>query len=279
MKSLKNLCLFFRHGHTRYKQGNNPCPIDEAEDLAMPPQQKDIVEPPEAYAERVSEAIKIVAQKAEEASDFLTRKKPVAILSSPTGRGLHTARIIRNTLQGKGFRFKLPPITSKSLLTEVQNFEWGFFLPLAEGGQVTFKNHTFEIDRKLSNPENLTVGEYFFRDNLHRLPKKVKAKWPRNYAKLIESFEPAASVRIRSIGVIKWVFKEPETQFILVSHDALCGFMVKAWSHGKETELPRGGFLVLEGNEKAARVKSVGTDTDGNSSINILDPKVYGHTA
>lgn len=277
MKSIEATCLFFRHGHTRYEQGNKPCTIEEANDLAMPPQETP--ETSEAYAERVREAEQIVARNADSSATYLSLEKPVAIISSPTGRGLHTAKVIHEVLKKKGFRFLLPAITPKTLLTEIQNFQWNFFLPLLEGGKVTFEGQTFEVNKGQTNPGNLSAGEYFFRDVLHNLPKKVKKSWPKGYVELIQSFEPAFPARIRSIGVIKGVFQSPETQHILVSHDALCGFMVRAWSQGKETELSRGNFLTLRGTSDDARTETLGTNTSGDRSTNIFDPKVYGQQA
>ncbi|MDO8664963.1 MAG: hypothetical protein Q7K44_05495, partial [Candidatus Liptonbacteria bacterium] len=110
--------------------------------------------------------------------------------------------------------------------------------------------------------------EYFANDVLHTLPASVKSMWPRSYVRAIENFERSASVRKRMRSVLR---RLGETQSILITHDALCGFMVKAFTRGVQNEIAKGDFLVLEGNSEHLVVKAVGDNRNGDSETNIFD--------
>src|SRR3989344_2674309 len=110
----------FRHGAANYSQGETT--LEDAFDLN-------------------AEGIRNVRSRADEFSQYIGLS-PVIIHSSPMGRTLHTAKIIRERLQCAGFVVR--PITIDSDLTEVRGFEWNLFKPLVVGGRVDYAGNTFD---------------------------------------------------------------------------------------------------------------------------------------
>jgi len=259
--------LVFRHGHTRYWQGNDPYPIENAWDLATAP--KDDEEESCDLIVRVREAVDDVAQYARTALEHFDYCNEFRILSSPTGRCIHTAIVIAKTMIRSGFNCK--GIDSLEELTEIKNFQWQLFFPLCVGGEVEHQEEKFRIDNKMSNPESLPFGEYFMTDTLHKLAPSVTSAWPKSYVDKIKSFERSADVRTRMLGVLCRVAREENSQTVLVTHDALTGFMVKAFTDGAQNELPNGSFLVLKGDCEKLEVFAVGENREGDSDTNIFD--------
>lgn len=268
---LKNqTILVFRHGYTRYRQGNGPCDLNNAADLAMPAEDKD-AETEDEFERRILEAIVALKVNVWKASRYLDVELDTEIISSLTGRGLHSAEVIRQALT-KIPRFKAPSIAATHELTEVRNFDWKLFYPLCVGGNVRTNGYWFSIDRELSNPKNLPHGEYFMRDVLHTLPDSVTSNWPQNYVQTIRSFERSVCARERMFRVLKKVTSSDDgKQKILVTHDALCSFMVNIFTGGAITELEKGSYVVLRGDFEGLRVIAAGNLPEGNSETNIFD--------
>ena len=230
-------------------------------------------ESPDEYYRRRAEARKLVRSSARSSFVHLRKDEPAAIWSSPTGRTLDTAKIILYELYRQEVKpAALPRITPLDNLTEVRNFEWNLFLPLALGGEVECDGIRFAIDPRKSNPQGLGFGEYFFQNILHMIPRAIKDEWPESYVKRIESFEPAMLVRKRMLGVLKTCLEDKEiSQFILVTHDALTGFLAHIFTDDKENELPKGGFAVLESEGDELFIKVIGANTSGNSRANVFE--------
>lgn len=264
----KHKILVIRHGYTRYWQGNDPVAYAKAYDLATGTDQ-----PGESEHDRlecVAAAVQKVRSSALGALDFIDPGAFLEVLSSPTGRCLHTARVVLGQFIDHFASFATVTLTpnAEPRLTEVEGFQWKLFSPLVTGGEVNHSGETFEIDRAESNPEGLSPGDYFFGDHLHSLKDEVTSKWPRAYVDEIKGFERAGLVRERMRNVLRGL--NPNCQSILFTHDALTGFMVRAFTHGKSTELPRGGFLVLERRGEGLHVVNVCGNANGDDSVDVL---------
>ncbi len=68
--------LLMRHGHTEYRQGNTPVPVEDACDLT-----------PRGMAE--------VSRSSLEIAEVLKDAEDVRIYTSPLGRAIHTAKILK----------------------------------------------------------------------------------------------------------------------------------------------------------------------------------------
>jgi broad specificity phosphatase PhoE len=260
--------LIFRHGATRYWQGNEPVDYEKAYDLAQGTDQLGET----VYDRRacIAEAEQAVRGAALRALDFIDPGAFFEILSSPTGRCLHTARVVLGQISDHFASLATATFTpiSEPGLTEVEGFQWKLFTPLARGGEITHGGETFSIDRAESNPEGLSPGDYFFGDRLHALGERVTSKWPSVYVQAIKQFERASSVRGRMKSVLRTL--NPFRQSFLFTHDALTGFMVRAFTQGTSTELPRGGFLVLERRGTGLHVINVCGNAEGDDSVDVL---------
>ncbi len=263
--------LVFRHGESRYWQGNNPVTIEEASDLAVPLAQGETERSEDAKTRtvRTKEAIEKVMQNAVLARDYFEMTE-FCLHSSPTGRALHSAKVIAHTFSSLGFSLR-GAILSLTELTEVRHFNWKLFAPLCVGGEVEINGEKFVIDVADSNPRNLSFGAFFYHDFMHGLPRNIKKKWPTAYVKAIEKLERAIDVRRRMRTVLRSLTRQPMRQVIVVTHDALCGFLVRTFTHGKETELAKGEFVVLKGNAEKLVVTAVGQNTTGDSKTTIFD--------
>ncbi len=219
--------MVFRHGDSNYEQGNEPVAIEVAGDLT-------------------EEGIGIVEKKADEVRTHFV-ESDFFITSSPAGRCLHTAKVIEQRAVINGL-LPYARIIPNPELSEVGNFNWKWFSPLCVGGEVEMEGERFVIDVNDSNPRGISSGEYFYYDFAHALPRSIKKKWPAAYLSAIGRFERAADVRKRMRAVLCSLTRQPMRQIVVVTHDALCGFLVRIFTRGKETELAKGSYLVLKGN-------------------------------
>lgn len=244
--------VLFRHGETRYRQGNIRQSVATARDLAMP--EKGTNEALEEYIKAEQTAEKEVADNAKKLLPYLDAHIPVTISSSPMGRALHTARVIAETLKSHGFT--LADIATDGDLREVDGFVYELFSPLHAGGNVRWKDGNgvyseYMIDASLTNPQGLDGADYFFHDVLPALPAHVLDLLPAGLRQHILRFESSAHCQERMKRKLQDVLerggkeRQPE-QHIQVTHSALTASFMRRWSKDKAKELPKGGWILLE---------------------------------
>lgn len=258
--------VVFRCGNTRYAQGNSHVTIDDAFDLATEP--LSTTESPREYAARTREAECLVETSAALALVYLkSRQRPsgLEILSSPTGRCLHTANIISDVFNRQG---ESANVIRVQALSEAWNFNWKLFWPLVKGGTVSYNGKRYLIDIRLSNPNTLSASEYFASEEFHHLPAEVKAHWSQEYIRAIEKFESPVHVQERMLKLLR---RAAGKDLVLITHAVQTGFLTKTFTRGSQSKLPHGSFIVLEGNPQRLLIKAIDENIVGDSETNVLD--------
>ncbi len=212
----------FRHGESPYAQGI--VSLKEADDLTP-------------------DGVVNVKDSASHLGQRLSRDFPVEIHSSPFGRCLHTARIIGNTLSD--LRFRVSGITEDSTLSEVENFDWGLFLPLVVGGELEYGSERFTVDDSLTNPQGLSSVRYFRSDSAHGLSQGARKTLPREYLERIDSFERYPSVSGRLDTKLKALSDVERTRAVPVicTHEALTGRFAEDLTGSPKALLGRGKYF------------------------------------
>lgn len=249
----RQLITVFRHGSTNYMQGE--VSLAEANDLT-PAGEAEV----RLHAARFAETI---------------GNEPVFILSSPTGRTLHTAKLIVSALQGRGVPVSESDITVEPLLTEVANFTWKLFCPLILGGEVEYAGKRFTVDAKLTNPRGLTVGQYYNSNAISAISADVRALLPPEYVAYIDSIETFHSVShrlVRSIGYGLLSITCPNSAFhlIFVTHDALAGFPAAVFSEDRVTGIPQGQFISMHLTRSRMLIDAVPGVASGRNDLCLL---------
>lgn len=265
-----------RHGPSTYRQldWND---INSADDLNALGRHKDGEKTEEEIARGKTEAVRMVRDTAEKIAAEISPDEEVAIWSSPTGRTLETAKIISGVLREKGIDARSKGLADEGgvkvfkRLGEIKNFSWDLFEPLMNGGEVTFKDKTFTIDKQLSNPANLSYPEYFTSDAIKAIPDEVRAGWPNEYVTEIESFESFADVSRRMAETLKKIksLKDKKYRIIIVSHDALVGQIVKTFTDNEFSGIDPAQLISLERKEGKLVVTRVGDIETGDSTTDI----------
>jgi len=248
----------FRHGKAKYEQGN--VPVEEADDLTP-------------------EGIEEVRRNAEKMAELIKPDEEVAILSSPLGRNLQTAKIIADVLEQKrpalqdGEEAGTIKIKKFKELSEVENFSWHLFEPLVNGGETEFAGERFFVDKKLTNPENLTPSEYFFRGAIENISAESKKQFPEEYVKEIERFEKSVEATKRIIKVLSRLAKLKDKPYhvIIVTHDALAGFIANIFSSGEKFGTDPGEFINLEKRGNKLVATRIGDLKDGKTDLDVID--------
>ena len=251
---IRQLITIFRHGSTNYTQGE--VSIAEANDLT-PAGEAEV----RLHAARFAESI---------------GDEPVFILSSPTGRTLHTAKLIVNALQVRGVPVRESDIVTERRLTEVANFTWKLFCPLILGGEVEYAGRRFAFDPKLTNPRGLTVGQYYNGDAISAISSDVRAMLPPEYVAYIDSIEKFGSVSSRLLGAIGQgllysIAPRPSFHLILVTHDALAGFPAAVFSEDRVTGVPQGQYISMHLDGNRMLIDAVPGVSSGRNDICLLD--------
>ena len=232
-----------RHGESQRKQGH--VPLADAFDLTC-------------------KGIADVEAKSKEIADFVERKRDelrgdleIAILASPFGRTLHTAKIVYEELARRNI--PVPNgVVAEPELEEVRNFDWKLFQPLFAGGKITFGGHTFTVDPAKTNPLGLGA-EYYGLDAISKIPSNVRLTLPSWYVKRIDSFEKPMSAYGRLMAILKGF----ETNYdrnrhvVLATHDGLLGYPTKLFSNGQKSSLNQGESMLLERDGTHFRVASL----------------------
>ena len=250
----------FRHGESVYDQ--KEVPIEEASDLT-------------------AQGMEDVARNAEKLADLIKPDEDVEIWSSPVGRTLHTAKIISQILQQKGVHFRVSKqdnskeygIKIWKQLTEVKNFSWKLFYPLVVGGEVEFAGRKFFIDKNFTNPKNIDISKYFSEDGIRDIDLKYKQTLPKEYVEEIEGFEKFINVTKRLMLPLSRLKKirDKSYRIIIVTHDALSGFIANVFSGGGVRGISSGEFINLERVNGKLVAKKVGNLEEGNNTTDMVD--------
>lgn len=248
----------FRHGKAKYEQ--KEVPIEQAEDLT-------------------EEGIEEVKANAEELADLIQPNEEVEIWSSPMGRTLHTARIISETLEQKGVHLRRKGDAQETgikvfeQLSEVKNFSWNLFSSLITGGEVEFAGKKFIVDKNLTNPNNIGYPEYFTEDGMKDITPEAKAQLPEDYVREIEGYEKFVEVTKRIMKPLSRLKKLEDKSYrvIIVTHDALAGFVANVFSGGEQGGLNPGEFINLERKEGKLVATRVGESEEGDSDTDVID--------
>lgn len=247
-----------RHGTAKY--GQMEVPFEEANDLT-------------------EQGIHEAEENAKKLAELIGSEEEVVIWSSPIGRTQQTAKIVANTFANKGIHIrrkgheKTEGIRVFKELGEVKNFSWALFIPLVEGGEVTYGGKTFFVPKELTNPENLSPMHYFSLDAAHRLSRKAKKALPREYVQAVEKFERSREVvgRLMKMFVRIEKLEDKPYRIVMVTHDGLIGFLAKVFTDGKETGVKPADFVTVERKEGKLVVTQVGETRTGNSTTDVVD--------
>ncbi len=99
------ITILMRHGYTDYTQGNVPVAIEDANDLN-------------------AKGIEAVNCSSREIAEILQDSERVTIYTSPMGRAIHTAKILKQHLESQIPEIRLICALE---LQEVHNFSWDLF--------------------------------------------------------------------------------------------------------------------------------------------------------
>ncbi len=167
----------------------------------------------------------------------------IKISSSPFGRTLHTAKVLRQTLLEKGF--KSAEIKINPELGEVENFDWEFYNLMVQGGKFQEEGDFF-IDPSITNPKHYGTVAYFRKDQIHALSQEVRKNLPREVLERIDSVESYGSAVRRLHNVINGL-DEAFDLHILSTHEALTGeYASPAFGSDGTPVLGVGKYLVLQ---------------------------------
>lgn len=215
-----------RHGEAKYGQLEST--LQEANDL-------------------ISEGVRVVTANFHELGRQYSLESSLAFFSSPLARTLETTRIGQTILSG--YVGKSIPVEIIPELREVKNFDWKLFAPLVHGGQAEYNGRKFQVDKNLTNPQDITTGNYFNTDEAHKLSERARGSLPADYLARIDIFETAVDVEKRARKVINEIGNSQKAKYaFVVSHDALIGLFVGDYTNGQSKTIKPGNYLILERN-------------------------------
>ncbi len=215
-----------RHGEAKYNQLESN--LLEADDLT-------------------SEGVKVVTANFHEIGREHSSKSSLAFFTSPLARTLQTTQIGKTILSG--YIDAQIPIEIVPELREVKNFDWKLFVPLVNGGQAEYYGRKFQVDKSLTNPQEINPENYFNTDEAHKLSERARASLPKDYLLKIDSFETAVDVEKRARKVITEIGNSGRAKYALVvSHAALIGNFVGDYTNGRSKTIKPGNYIILERN-------------------------------
>lgn len=195
------------------------------------------------------------------------------LVSSSFGRCLHSAKIINQELHDAGFEVDEKKIMTLHFLKEIENFIWSHFVALVEGGGVLFAGKCFNVDAKLTNPQNFSLRQYYSKGCFNKFSQAAKESLPWEYVQIIQTTENFASVVTRLMGVfqsVRLMESKKNKHLVLVTHNALAGFLTEVFSGGKEYGIDKGECIELVMNPEGLFITQIGTQKNGHSEIDIF---------
>lgn len=212
--------FILRHGETEYKQGNTPVSLEEADDIK-------------------EEAKPVLRQSTREIYSR-SGKKLIQIISSPYGRALASAKEVYSELQT--IDAKTTDIIINSELREVDGLDYNLFIGLVEGKPIEVNGSVHNLERKITNPNNLSPITFFRNETIHK-PEYQKTL-PADLVLRLKEIETYKSIESRLNNVMRKLDKES----ILVTHEGGTGNFVITYRNDIEAFLDRGKFIELERN-------------------------------
>ncbi len=237
-----------RHGLTPYNQGN--VSAEDANDLTE-----------EGIDGVIAEAERLISTLYDHEGNPLIKR--VRFFSSPKGRALHTANLIKGVFEEKNQQVSDQQqikilerngdggIRITELLDEVRNFDWGLFSKLVSGGKIQLDKEGPEItiEKAQSNPNDLPLGPYFlqdaaFKDSLSEPEALKRISETESYQEVRQRGVRLLSKMLRLIGFIDHKIG-PKTLIILVTHDGLLSELTNLATAGSKFECQKGSYLSL----------------------------------
>ncbi len=250
----------FRHGKAKYLQ--DQVPIEEADDLT-----------PEGEV--------TARQNAEKLADLISSDEEVAIWASPTGRTLKTAKIVAEVLRERGIRLRPTGLAGEDgerevgtgikvfqELADIKNFSRELFLPVVDGGEVSFAGHRFAIDKAKTNPRNLGYAQYWIDEEFKKLPAEVRNGLPEEFVAEIDKIEEFYKTTERIIKPLARLnhLQDKAYRIIIVTHGAMGTFIARVFADGETIDLQPGEFIDLERRDNKFVATRVGSRIEGNDA-------------
>lgn len=177
----------------------------------------------------------------------ILKNKEIKIWVSPFGRTIQTAKHLLDWLQ-----LAWLPVKSVSLvenLEEVKNFYWPILRCFALGGDLELDGKTITIDQTITNPQNLSVTDYFFQWWYRKVdPKYLENIWLKEKIMNIETYD---EITTRSKSDLTRIMNavSDNTFLFLVSHQAFTDWIsVKKDNYQNKWQQP-GEFITVDRDE------------------------------
>ena len=265
-----------RHGPAKYEQEAWQDP-HTADDLNA-----HMRESPLKNAEELREgkeaAVERVRKTAEEIAATINPEEEVVIWSSPFGRTLETARIIRDVFEEHGLALRERGAHSNEKIQvfdqfgDIRNFEYDQFVTLADGGTLTIDGETVVIDQKETNPEKLGYTEYYSSGAVHDIPEHVKATWPAKLRESIEGMERFEEISERVISKLKNVSQTSDKDYrlVIVSHGSAADQLIRTYKPDALTGLDPAEYVTVRRSGDKMVVSHAGALPEGNSETDVI---------
>jgi len=252
-----------RHGETECRQER--VSIDEADDLTSKGKAQ--------VTRSAGRLADVILRELDEHPDL-----SVEISSSPRGRALYSAKIIRDVFGGRGIPLKSCACFQGDVgiidaLEMIEGgWDWPLYAPLALGGEVSLDDETFYVDSKKTNPHGFDDFEFFIREALERVPSQVRSELPRKYLKIVDGFEKAVDCTERFMRFVSGYTKVRDSRHVvLAAHSELLYYPANVFSEGKINLVDRGSYVSFERRNGKLVVTGVGDLTEGRSDIDIVE--------
>ncbi len=153
------------------------------------------------------------------------KTKNIHLWVSPFWRTIETSYIFIKKLAE--YNIENVKINLFSHLQEAKNFSWQIFDWLVEGKEININNKKIQFDKTITNPENLTHGEYFFKSYWKQIPQEY-LKWIDVFEKVL-SIENYENITQRSKKAIHRVLSlnNEDNLVIMFSHQCFSDHIIK----------------------------------------------------
>jgi len=224
-----NRIEIYRHGEATYRQ--EIVSLTEAHDLT----------------EKGRKTVRLNARKTASENSGISTKVP--IYSSPLGRTLETAKIIRDELLQNGVKTENEgdqPLFIRRCLQEQINFSYSVMNLLSSGGIWGGKSGSFKVDPKKTNPSMLSSADYILNDALN-MSSSAWNELPSDLQRKILSMESGDRIQRRIVRFINSLGKtRTSTELsVVVTHDALIALLLSA-AKSEVTKINPGEKVLIE---------------------------------
>ena len=161
-------------------------------------------------------------------------------------------------------------------LDEVRGFSWIPLLSsLVQGGVARFSDdEIYEIEKSLTNPDDLSPGRYFNHDYCHRLSEDVRAKLPAGYLVRVDAMELYSSTFRRFRSMLRMIATHhagTAYRIVAAGHYASSSPATEVFTGGAVNGLENGQSLdIVLTDDGKAYVTRVGSLTEGCSETDLF---------